>query len=245
MSAPARESPVTATAGARSAPRGSPAGPSPSPALRLPACLAPSKAARAAGYTQGCQGAPPNPGRAALTPPTPWAPPAHIRRRCTRGRNEQVPFSRQPQARTGAQARSDQDPHPPPPSQRPDDARPGPFPSAPRGQGRPLLSALPGRVGPAPEHPESWPRSPGGSAHSQVGPGKDLCLPPAPEAKTPGLAPPTSPSAPDPGPSPSGAGGGYLREPPARSLGLSRGQEGKERRRRTALRGVGDRKSVV
>lgn len=38
-------------------------------------------------------------------------------------------------------------PRPPTPLQRPDDARPGPFPSAPRGQGRPLLSALPGRVG--------------------------------------------------------------------------------------------------
>lgn len=39
-------------------------------------------------------------------------------------------------------------------------------------------------------------------------------------------------------PSPLGPGGGYLREPPSRSLGLGRGREGRERRR-AALRGVG------
>lgn len=63
-----------------------------------------------------------------------------------------------------------------------------------------------------------------------MGPGRTSA--PVSEAGHPGLAP-------APWPSPSGPGGSYLREPPARSLGLSRGREGRERRRRAALLGVG------
>lgn len=170
-----------------------PAPPQARPSARPPASP-PAKWRELRDIPGAARGAPPTPGRAALTPPTPRTPPAHTRRRCTRGCDEQVPFSGT--LRPGPVPTPGQTETPQPPPQRPDDSRPGPFPSTPRGQGRPLLSARPGRVGPAPQHPESWPRNPGGSAHSQVGQGKDLCLPPAPEAKTPGLPAPHKPLSP-------------------------------------------------
>lgn len=111
---------------------------------------------------------------------------------------------------------------------RRDPSRPGPRPGFPlgdpRGQARPLPSALRVRRGHGPGPP-----SPGlrlrGSPHSRFGPGKYLC----PQPSRPDTRAWPRRLSPHPTPIPSG---GYLRETPARSLGFGRGREGRERRER-------------